>query len=122
MIKRRKISVLLLIAYGIPYVFLGMYGDAMYHSMWLYCLMVVAMLGLSWYCGKSKRILVALLGNLLSLLISCFLTNVFFGEDWGYFFKAFPVTIRTVQFSGIMLVVQAIPWLFAKVTNNKNSI
>lgn len=116
MSKRRMISILVLVAYCIPYVFLGMYGDAMHHSMWLYGLMVVAMLGLSWYCGKSKRILVALRGNLLSLLISYLLTKVFFGEDWGYFFKAFPVTIRTVQFSCIMLVVQAILWWFAKVT------
>ena len=114
--KRRLISILVLIAYCIPYVFLGMYADAMYHSIWLYGLMVLALVGLGWYCGKSKRIPIALLGNLLSLLISCLLTNVFFGEDWGYFFKAFPVTIRTVQFSGIMFVVQAIPWWFAKIT------
>ena len=116
MSKRRMISILVLIAYCIPYVFLGMYGDAMHHSMWLYGLMAVAMVGLGWYCGKSKRMLVALLGNLLSLLISCLLTKAFFGEDWGYFFKAFPVTIRTVQFSGIMLAVQAVPWWFVKVT------
>ena len=115
--NRRKMgSFMILIAYCIPYVFLGMYGDAMYHSMWLYGLMIVAMFGLGWYCGKSKRIPIALLGNLLSLLISCLLTEVLFGDDWNYFFKAFPATIRTVQFSGIMLAVQAIPWWFAKVT------
>ena len=35
--NRRKMgSFMILIAYCIPYVFLGMYGDAMYHSMWLY--------------------------------------------------------------------------------------
>lgn len=116
MCKQKLISISILIAYSFPYVFLGMYADAKYHSLWLYGLMVVAMVGLGWYCGKSKRIPIALLGNLLSLLISCLLTNMFFGEDWGYFFKAFPVTIRTVQFSGIMLAVQAIPWWFANVT------
>lgn len=88
----------------------------MFHSMWLYGLMAAAMLGLGWYCGKSKRILIALLGNFLSLLISCLLTQACFGDDWNYFFKAFPTTIRTVQFSGIMLVVQAVPWWIAKVT------
>ena len=44
--KRRLISILVLIAYCIPYVFLGMYADAMYHSMWLYGLMVLALVGL----------------------------------------------------------------------------
>ena len=116
MSRRKMISFVILIAYCVPYVFLGMYGDAIYRSMWLYGLMVVAMVGLSWYCGKSKRIPIALLGNLLSLLISFLLTQIFFGDDWNYFFKAFPATIRTVQFSGIMLAVQGIPWWFAAVT------
>lgn len=110
------ISFVILIAYCVPYVFLGMYGDKTYHALWPYGLMVVVMAGLGWYCGKSKRISIALLGNLLSLLISCLLTQLFVGDDWNYFFKAFPATIRTVQFSGIMLAVQAIPWWFAKVT------
>lgn len=77
MSRRKMISFVILIAYCVPYVFLG---------------------------------------NLLSLLISCLLTQLFVGDDWNYFFKAFPATIRTVQFSGIMLAVQAIPWGFAKVT------
>lgn len=114
--KRNTVSVLILLAYCVPYVFLGMYGDAMYHSLWLYGLMVAAMTGLGWYCGKTRRIPVALLGNLLSLLLSCLLTQVIFGDDWNHFFKAFPATIRTVQFSGIVLAVQAVPWWFAKVT------
>lgn len=116
MSKRTKMSSVILIAYCIPYVFLGMYGDAMHHSMWLYGLMVISMLGLGWYCGKTKRISLALLGNLLSLAISCMLTQVYLGDDWNYFFKAFPTTICTVQLSGIMLAVQAIPWWFSKVT------
>ena len=115
MSRRKMISFVILIAYCVPYVFLGMYGDKTYHALWPYGLMVVVMAGLGWYCGKSKRISIALLGNLLSLLISCLLTQLFVGDDWNYFFKAFPATIRTVQFSGIMLAVQAIPWGFAKV-------
>ena len=114
--RRKGISVLILAAYAVPYVFLGMYGDRMYFSLWPYGLMTAAMAALGWYCGKTKRIPVALLGNLLSLVTSCLLTQVFAGEDWNTFFKAFPATIRTVQFSGIMLAVQAVPWWFAKVT------
>ena len=116
MSKRKMGSLLILIAYCIPYVFLGMYGDRTCHTLWLYGLMIIAMAGMGWYCGKTKRIPIALLGNLLSLLTSCLLTQYFTGDDWNHFFKAFPAVIRTVQFSGIMLAVQAIPWWFAKVT------
>ena len=114
--RRSAVSLLILLAYCVPYVFLGMYGDKTYHSLWPYGLMIAAMAGLGWYCARTKRIPTALLGNLLSLLISCLLTQCFAGDDWNYFFKAFPATIRTVQFSGIVFAVQAIPWWFAKVT------
>lgn len=116
MSRRKWISLLIVMAYCVPYVFLGMYGDITFFAMWPYGLMALAMAGLGWYCGKTKRIPVALLGNLLSLLTSCLLTQAFAGDDWNHFFKAFPATIRTVQFSGILLAVQAIPWWFAKVT------
>ena len=114
--KRRTVSILILAAYSVPYVFLGMYADKIYDTSCLYVLMVVAMAGLGWYCGKTKRIPIALLGNLLSLLISCLLTQTFAGDDWNYYFKAFPATIRTVWFSGILLAVQAVPWWFVKIT------
>ncbi len=114
--KQNTISCLILGAYCVPFVFLGMYGDRIYGSLWPYVLMIVAMVGLGWYCGKTKRIPIALLGNLLSLMTSCLLTHCFSGDDWNYFFKAFPATIRTVQFSGILLAVQAIPWWFDAIT------
>lgn len=116
MSRRKMISLLILVAYCVPYVFLGMYADKTYHALWPYGLMALAMAGLGWYCVKTKRVPIALLGNLLSFLISCLLTQAFDGDDWNYFFKAFPATIRTVQFSGIMLAIQAVPWWFAKVT------
>lgn len=54
MSRRKMISLLILIAYSVPYVFLGMYGDRIYHSLWLYGLMAAAMSGLGWYCGKQN--------------------------------------------------------------------
>lgn len=115
--KRAMISSVILIAYCVPYVFLGMYADAIHSSMLLYGFMIAAMLALGWYCGKTRRIPIALLGNLLSFLSSCLLTQMCFGDAWDYYFKAFPATIRTAQFSGIMLVVQVIPWWFSTVTS-----
>ena len=114
--KRSTSSALILAAYCVPYAFLGMYGDYTFFSMWPYVLSAAAMAALGWYCGKTKRIPLALLGNLLSLVISCLLTNWLATESWNYFFKAFPAVIRTVWISGILLAVQAAPWWFAKVT------
>ena len=114
--KRRTASCLILAAYCIPFAFLGMYGDYAFSSLWPYVLAAGAMAGLGWYCGKTKRIPLALLGNLLSLVISCLLTQCFATEHWNYYFKAFPVVIRTVWISGILLAIQAVPWWFAKIT------
>ena len=113
--KRGTVSCLILAAYCVPYVFLGMYGEITFHSLWLYGLMIVAMAAMGWYCGKTKRIPIALLGNIFSLAVSCLLTQCFATEHWNYFFKAFPAVIRTLWFSGLMLVIQAVPWWFAKI-------
>ena len=114
--KRSTSSILILAAYCVPYAFLAMYGDYTFFSMWPYVLAAVAMAALGLYCGRTKRIPLALLGNLLSLAISCLLTRCFATEHWYYYFKAFPAEIRTVWLSGILLAIQAVPWWFAKVT------
>ena len=92
-----------------------MYGDITFFSLWPYVLTAAIMATLGWYCGKTKRIPIALLGNLFSLVISCLLTQWVATEHWNFFFKAFPVVIRTVQLSGIILLLQAVPWWFAKI-------
>ena len=114
--KRRIMTLCILLAYAVPYVFLAMIGDYQLFSMWPYILAALAMGALGWYCGKTKRIPVALVGNLLSTAVSCLLVSCFATENWNYFFKAFPANIRTVQFAAIMLVVQAIPWWIRAVT------
>ena len=114
--KKRTIDILILLAYAVPWVFLGMYGDYSFSGMWPYALSLGVMLGLGWYCGKTKRIPLAMLGNLLSLLTSCLCTCCFATEQWNYFFKAFPTMIRTVQFSALYFVPQLIPWWLRKVT------
>ena len=63
--KKRKLDVYLLLIYSVPYVFLGMLGDLVLHSVLPYVLTVAAMVALLCYCMKTQRMLFAVLGNLL---------------------------------------------------------
>ena len=53
--KKRKFDVLILLIYSVPYVFLGMLGDYLWHSLWLYGLMVAAMVLL--FCARYMNTL-----------------------------------------------------------------
>ena len=108
--KKRKFDVLILLIYSVPYVFLGMLGDYLWHNLWLYGLMVVAMVGLQIWCIQSKRKIVFALGNILTFLTSCFFTQYIANEAWDYYFKIIPTIARTLQFSGIVLVIQFVIW------------
>ena len=113
--KKRINNVLLLLAYAVPWVFLGMYGDYALFSIWPYVLTLAAVLTLGWYCGKTKRLLLLMTGNLLSLLTSWLLVNFAATEQWNYYFKAFPATIRAMQFWCGYLVLQLVPWWIGKI-------
>ena len=108
--KKRQFDVLILLIYSVPYVFLGMLGDYRWHSLWLYGLMVVAMVGLLIWCLKTKRLILLGLGNFLTFLTSCFFTQYIATEQWDNYFKIIPIIARTVQFTGIMLVIQGVIW------------
>lgn len=108
--KKRKFDVLILLIYSVPYVFLGMLGDYLWHSLWLYGFMVAAMVGLLLWCIQSKRTVVLILGNLLTFLTSCFFTQYVATEQWDAYFKIIPTIARTLQFTGIVLVIQLVIW------------
>lgn len=108
--KNRKTDILILLAYTVPYVFLGMYGDFTFFSMWSYLLMIAAPSVLAWLCAKTGRMWVAGVGNLLSTVTSFLCISVVATERWDYFFKAFPATIRMFQFVGITVALQAVIW------------
>ena len=110
--KKRKHDILILLIYAIPYVFFGMLGDVVWHTLLLYVLMVAALVGLLVYCMKTNRLPIAMIGNLLSVLTSCLLCQYFATEQWNHYFMFFPAIGRALQFSGIMLVVQAVIWWF----------
>ena len=117
--KKRKFDVLILLIYAVPYVFLGMLGDFLWHNLWLYGLMVATMVGLLIWCIVSNRMIVLGLGNFLTFLSSCFFTQYVATEQWDYYLKVSPAIARTVQFSGILLIIQAVIWWFIRYGREK---
>ena len=108
--KKRIADILILLACAVPWVFLGMYGDYTLFSTLPYVLTAAAVLAVGWYCGKTKRVPLLLIGNLLSLLTTWLCVRCAATEQWNYYFKAFPITIRVIQFWGGYLVLQLVPW------------
>ena len=106
--KKRKHDVYILLLYCVPYVFLGMLGDYAANTLLLYILMVAALLTLLLYCMKTERKLIAMIGNLLSVLSSGLFTRAFATEAWSFYFKAYSPMVRTMWFCGIVLVIQAV--------------
>lgn len=106
--RKRKLDVLILLLYCVPYVFLGMLGDYAANTLLLYILMVAALLALLLYCMKTQRKVIAVIGNLLSVLSSGFFTRAFATEGWNFYFKAYSPMARTMWFCGIVLVIQVV--------------
>ena len=118
--KKRKIDILILLIYSVPYVFLGMLGDITLHNVLPYLLMAGAMVALLGYCMKTQRMLFAALGNLMSLLSSGIFTRAFATENWNVYFKAYSPVIRTLWFSLIMVVLQGVIWWFVRAWQKEN--
>lgn len=77
----------MLAACAVPYVFLGMYGDAVYGSMLGYLPMLAWMGWESRMAVRPRSRLVLLGGNLLSFLSSCLFMRLFQTPRWSWYFK-----------------------------------
>ena len=118
--KKRKIDILILLIYSVPYVFLGMLADYAWHSIVPYLLMVAAIVALLCYCMKTQRLIFAAIGNLLSLLDSGIFTRAFATENWSFYFKAYSPVVRTLWFSIILIVLQVVIWWFVRTWQKEN--
>ena len=62
--------VLLLLLYSVPYVFLAIYGDAQWRSLWLYLPMIVGFTVLAIIAHVTKNEVIVIVGNVLSVISS----------------------------------------------------
>ena len=99
---------LLMLGYGIPFVFLSMYGDAIYDTMLLYALMIVVLVVLCFSVVRSKQFMIVIFGNLLSFIISYSCLQHFYTDIWGWYFKPFTAKGLLVAISIITTLIQLI--------------
>lgn len=104
--KRSPCKVLALLICTVPYAFLGMYGDAAFHTMVLY---LPTLAGFSLLCFLSVRVRslrLLLAGNALSLASSCIFAACCGLECWPWYFKPFSPAGFLTAVSAAALVIQ----------------
>ena len=104
--KRRNLSILL--AYGVPWAFLALFGDAVYRWAWHYVLIFACMAMLAWLGVKTGGILLA--GNALSLSVSLLCVHVLGFAEQDYYFKPFGAFGWTVILALASALVQWLIW------------
>ena len=103
----------MLLGYAIPYAFLGMYGDAAFHTMALYLPMLTGLTLLCFIAIKTRNVAALLAGNALSFISSHSFTAYCSLENWSWYFKPFTpfgflkaVSILALSLQVIVLVIR----------------
>lgn len=108
--EKRKIGNLpVLLTCSIPWAFLALFGDKELHTVLLYGLWLLAAVVLGWLARKSNAVSPALMGNLLSCLISLLCAHCL--TDWeSWYFKPLGITGWVIALSVFSLMMQFLIW------------
>lgn len=87
--KKHTISILILLIYGTPFVFISMYLDYTQRSMLGYLLMISAYIFLSCTHIFNNNKFIIFLGNIISFALSYSLANIIPSDGWYGYFKPF---------------------------------
>ncbi len=97
-----------LLGYWVPFSFLAIYGDAEFHSMWLYLLMISGFGALCVWVARTKQYGMIVLGNIVSGLSSYLCVGLFAPERWGWYFKPLTAEMLVIVLTVVAFVVQCI--------------
>ena len=115
-----SISVVLLLAYCVPYAFLAVYGDAASGTVLFYGLMVAAFAALSRVALRIRRPCAAVAGQLLSLASSTFCLWRTELETMNWYFKPFSAHDVICLLSMAMILLQIVDiWRWRKKNQTK---
>ncbi|NLM05749.1 MAG: hypothetical protein GX219_02360 [Tissierellia bacterium] len=111
---KNLIKKLILVGYAIPFPFLAMAEDLFFRSMFFYLIMIIALSFLCRSAMKHQAIPYALVGSVLSVVLSQVLILFFIPAERSGYFK--PFTPRGLAFgiSRVALVIQLAVWYFHK--------
>ena len=87
--KKHTISILILLIYGTPFVFISMYLDYTQRSMLGYLLMISAYIFLSCTHIFNNNKFIIFLGNIISFALSYSLANIIPSDGWDGYFQPF---------------------------------
>ena len=96
---------------ALPYVFLGMYGDAALRTMALYLPMLAGLPFLCFLSVRTRSVLLLLGGNALSFASSCVFTACCGLPCWPWYFKPLSPMGFLAAVSAAALIIQAAVFL-----------
>ena len=114
---KKKSSLIILAGYCIPYIFLCLYGDAVWRTGWIYGIAAVAMGGLCFLSCKTQNIKMVVVGNLITFAVSQICVMVFALDELSYYFKPFRVPMLVCVCSVIAILIQA--YLISRLTGDR---
>ena len=107
--RTNQMSILLLMAYCIPFAYLCVMGDGKWGTMLFYGVMIAGFSLLCWGAVKTGRRTIIFIGNLCSLLSSCAAAVLTDMEPMGHYFKPFTAFTLMILLSVLALIFQIIP-------------
>ena len=113
----KKSRTILLIGYCIPYVFLCLYGDAVWGTGLVYAAVAAVVAGLCAFACKMQQIKFVVLGNIISFAVSELCIFLFALETFNYYFKPFSAHVLVGICSVIGILIQA--YLISRLTDDR---
>ena len=112
----KKSKWILLVGYCIPYVFLCLYGDAVWGTGLIYGAAVAVLVALCLFSCKMQQIKIVVIGNVLSFAVSELCVLLFAMETFNYYFKPFSAHMLVGLCTLIVILIQA--YVISRATDN----
>ena len=104
----KKKDILMLLPYGIPWIFLTLYGDEAYGIAWQYgAVLAILAVGAGVLRQHGKLLL---FGNLLSLCVSMLMVRMLGYDEMNYYFKPFTAYGWVTVLTAVSAVMQMLVW------------
>lgn len=113
----KKSTTMILAGYCIPYIFLCLYGDAVWGTGWVYGIAAAAMGILCFFACKTQKIKIVVIGNIISFAVSELCTVLFAMEKFNYYFKPFSAQMLICVCTVIAILIQV--YLISRLTDDR---
>lgn len=113
---KKKSGMILLVGYCIPYIFLCLYGDAVWGTGLVYGAAAAAMGLLCVFACKMQQIKMVVIGNIISFAVSELCIMLFALEKFNYYFKPFSAHMLVGICTVIGILIQA--YLISRLTDD----